>query len=227
MTSARRLTFLLLVGLGGVAFLASLGVWQLQRLEWKQGIIAELESRLALEPLALTGSETAESANFRRAMATGRYVETRPATFLTSMKPTGPGHRLIYAFELSGGGRILVDRGYLPDGLEPPPPPIEEVSLTGALHWPNEISAFTPDPNIAERRWFARDVPSLASALETQPVMLVESARSDGGEWPKPLPVSVDLPNDHLGYAVTWFSVATIWLVMTVLLMRRRRDNAN
>lgn len=221
MTFSRRLAFLIVIGAGGLAVLIGLGTWQMQRLAWKEAMIADLESRLAQAPLELTGSETEEADAFRRASAVGRYVDATPARFLTSMKPTGPGFRIIQPFELSNGARILVDRGYAPEAQDPGPPPETAMSLTGALHWPNEISAFTPDPNLETRLWFARDVPSLSAAFDTEQVMLVLDAPDHDATWPKPLAVSVDLPNDHLGYAITWFSLAVVWLVMSVILMRR------
>ncbi len=45
----------------------------------------------------------------------------------------------------------------------------------------------------------------------------------DLGEWPKPMRLGVNLRNDHLGYAITWFSLAAIWAVMSALLARRER----
>lgn len=229
MTLTRRLAFALFIGLGGLAVLVGLGLWQMQRLEWKEALIADLEARLSQPAIVVSGNESVGDDNLRRARAVGRFVDAEPARFLTSLKPHGPGHRLISAFQLEQGERILVDRGYLPDHTPLPAPPTGPVELTGALQWPNEISSFTPDPNLAERLWFARDVPSLAAALGTRPVMLVLDAQPGASptDWPKPMPVSVDLPNDHLGYAVTWFSLAAIWLVMTALLMRGRIGSAD
>ncbi len=234
MRDGRRLWFLILVGIGGVAVLAGLGAWQVQRLAWKNGLIAELERRLAEAPLTLDGSERMESHNFRRARATGRFapgdpVGRSPARFLTSERPDGPGFRLIEPFALESGRRILVDRGYVPDAVTPPPAPEGRVGIVGALHWPREVGGFTPDPAVEAGRWFARDVPALAAALGAEPVMLVLSERpvsfADGrapsGDWPRPTPVTVDLPNDHLGYAITWFGLAAVWVVMSATLLLR------
>lgn len=229
MSRGRRYLFILIVGLGGLAVLLSLGSWQVRRLAWKNDLIASLETRLAESPIALTGAETTGDHNFRRAVAEGAFRPTpqdakTPARFLTSQTPYGPGFRAISAFELSNGVRVLVDRGFTPDQTAIPEPPEGPVALNGALHWPLEVGSFTPAPAIEEGRWFARDVPALAEALGTAPVMLVLSEPESAETWPQPVPVTVDLPNDHLGYAVTWFGLAAVWAAMSIALLLRRRE---
>lgn len=225
MTRSRRIAFVLVIGLGGVALLSALGFWQTQRLFWKLDLIAELEARQAEPAIALTGDERPEVDNFRNAVAVGAFTNDPPARFLTSERPTGPGYRYIHVFELADGRRILVDRGYVPDRVTPAAPPEGETRVIGALHWPREKTAFTPHPDLTAGRWFARDTPKLAAALDAEPVLLVVSRPATDDPtalWPKPIPPSVDLPNNHLGYAVTWFSLALIWAAMTAILLLRR-----
>ena len=214
MTGWRRLVFLAVVGLGGVAALIVLGTWQLQRLEWKTALLLELEANAERDALFVKGDETVDGQNYRPAHADGVYVASEPPVrYLTSLKPFGAGHRIIHAFDLRRGGRILVDRGYVRQGDPVPPPPPGLVGLKGTLHWPNEIGFFTPDPNRSERLWFARDVPSMAKELGAQPVMLVlgiNELRS-----PIAIPVEMQVPNNHLVYAITWYSLALVWFIMT------------
>lgn len=218
----RRWLFVLIVGLGGISLLAALGVWQTQRLIWKNGIIAEIEARLAGAPTYLEGDETFETHNYRRAIAEGQFTDEPPARFLTSLKPFGPGFRIIHTFELLRGGRILIDRGFVRQGETPPPPSTDLVALTGVLHWPAEKNAFTPNPNLRERLWFDRDVASLAEALDAQPVMLVLGENESRS--PISIPVSTaGIPNNHLAYAITWYSLAVVWFVMTVVTILRWR----
>ena len=93
-------------------------------------------------------------------------------------------------------------------------------TVEGVLLWPDETDSFTSAPDRAKNIWFARDAPLMAEALGTEPVMIVVSA-SDDPEAPTPLPVGVNIPNDHLGYAVTWFSLAAVWAMMTGYLLWR------
>ncbi len=85
------------------------------------------------------------------------------------------------------------------------------------------MDGYTPEPDREAELWFARDVPAMAAALDTEPVLIVRRA---GGELPGVTPWPVDtagIPNDHLEYAITWFSLAAIWLAMTGFLVYRMR----
>jgi surfeit locus 1 family protein len=98
--------------------------------------------------------------------------------------------------------------------------------VVGTLHWPDETDSFTPPPDAARDIWFARDVPAMAAKLQTEPVLIV--TREATGDGITPLPVGTQgIPNNHLNYAVTWFSLAAVWAGMTLLLLwriRRRTD---
>ena len=99
--------------------------------------------------------------------------------------------------------------------------------MVGALYWPDETDGFTPAPDREANIWFARDLGPMAEALGTEPLLIVAEQHSGslgGGEWPKPLRLGVNLANNHLQYAITWFSLALIWAVMSALLVRRERE---
>ena len=221
----RGLILAALFGLGGTAILVSLGVWQTQRLAWKEGVIAELETRLSAAPVPLPLAPTEAADEYLRVAADGR-IGPEELHVLTSAKPWGPGFRVITPFETPDGRRVLVDRGYVPQTEKAAARQAETLALTGALLWPDETDSFTPEPDAAKNMWFARDVGKMAAALGTEPVLIV--AETPGSEeWPKPQPLTVALPNDHLQYAITWFSLAAIWLTMTgALLLRQRRRAA-
>ncbi|HUF55849.1 MAG TPA: SURF1 family protein [Thermohalobaculum sp.] len=210
-------------GLFGAAVLIALGVWQLQRLEWKEGVIARLETRLAAEPAALPAEPDPAEDDFLRVSADGRLGE-RALHVLTSRRGQGPGYRVIAPLETAAGRRVLVDLGFLPDDMRTGgfPGSGTQARVTGALYWPDEVDGFTPEPDRAEETWFARDLVPMADALETEPVLVVAEAH-DLGQWPMPLRLGIDVPNNHLGYALTWFSLALVWAVMSALLVRRER----
>lgn len=221
----RRLIFPLLFGLIGAAILIGLGVWQLQRLAWKEGILAAIESRLDAPPAPLPPQPDSVADRYLPVTVTGAFTGEE-IDVLSSRKEIGAGFRIVAAFQTETGRRILVDRGFLPDEARGLPREAREATVTGTLHWPEETDRFTPPPDQTRRIWFARDVARMAEALRTEPVLVV--ARSDTGDGIEPLPVdTASIPNDHLNYAITWFSLAVVWLGMTALLLWRIRPRSD
>ena len=147
---------------------------------------------------------------------------------LVSQKQVGAGYRIIRPL-MTDEGPLLVDLGFVrtrdADDLR-----FEEggpVTVVGNLQWPQEVDGFTPEPDLSENIWFARDVPAMAEALDTRPVLVVRrEAPAEGGPV-TPLPVDTGaIPNDHLEYALTWFSLAAIWVCMSgfYFVLRSRRS---
>lgn len=212
-----RLSSLLLLAFGviGTAVLIWLGVWQLQRLEWKEGILSEIESRIVADPVALPAQIEPERDKYLPVRVTGT-VTGGELHVLVSRKQVGPGYRIISRFVTEAGRSVLLDRGFVKIDQKNASRPLGETSVLGNLHWPEETGSAIPEPDLKAGIWFARDVPAMAQVLGTEPVLIV--ARSEG--WASnpltPLPVdTAGIPNDHLNYAITWFSLAVIWLVMT------------
>jgi surfeit locus 1 family protein len=220
---SRPMILPLLFGLIGAAVLVGLGVWQLQRLDWKEKILAEIAARIAAPPVALPAAPDPAADRYLPVSATGRF--TGPALeVLVSRKQVGAGVRIIAAFETLDGRVLLVDRGFVAQEARGalPQPSVGPLEVAGNLHWPDEVDSYTPAPDPAAGLWFARDVPAMAQALGTEPVLIV--ARSDTGDGIEPLPVDgAGIPNDHFGYAVQWFSLAAVWLGMTGYLLWRIR----
>lgn len=219
----KRMIFPVLLGLVGCAILISLGTWQVQRLAWKEAMLAEIDARISADPVALPASPDPEADRFLPVQATGRLGEGR-IRVLVSQKQVGAGYRIIAPFE-TGGRTVLLDRGILPIADPLPDGPKADVTVTGNLHWPDEVDGYTPEPDLTRDIWFARDVPRMAEALGADPVLLVLRQADPGTPEIVPLPVSrAGIPNDHLSYAVTWFSLAVIWFGMTAFLLWRIRQ---
>jgi surfeit locus 1 family protein len=229
----RRIVVPAIFGVVGVAILLALGLWQVQRLAWKEGLIADIEARLAADPLPVPGDPDPVRDRLLRVEATG-LIGRDELHVLSSLKPWGAGYRIVSPMSLADGRRILVDLGFVPQDMKDPAarpgapaagpaaamgPGRAPDQVTGLLLWPAETDSFTPEPELVRNIWFARDVPRMAEALGTEPVLLVAESFS-GGEWPKPAPPGTDLPNRHLEYAVTWFGLAAAWAGMTVFWIR-------
>jgi surfeit locus 1 family protein len=221
----RRMIAPLLFGLIGAAILIGLGNWQLKRLAWKESVLADISARLNDTPVPLPATPDPTADLYLPVQVSGRFLG-EDLDVLVSRKEIGAGFRVIAAYETTEGRRILIDRGFVTDAARGLPRMAREETITGTLHWPRETDGYTPPPDPATGMWFARDVPAMALGLQTEPVLVV--ARSDTGDGIEPMPVGTEgIPNDHLQYAITWFSLAVVWLGMTGLLLwriRRRID---
>ncbi|MEM8789011.1 MAG: SURF1 family protein [Pseudomonadota bacterium] len=214
-----RLAFLVLFGLAGAALLIGLCVWQVQRLAWKEALIAELGARAAAEPVPLPAAPQEALHAFLSVTLEGRF-DAGALHVLSSQRFVGPGFRVVAPFELGNGRRILVDRGFLPEAEKAAPLDAGPVAFTATLLWPNERDMFTPEPNTARNIWFARDPEAMSAVLNTEPVLAVASAAT-GTPSPAPQSVGVNLRNNHRQYAITWALLAAAWLGMTGLLIYR------
>lgn len=227
----RRIAGALVIGVAGVAILIALGVWQVQRLAWKEGVLADLEARIAADPVAVPASPDPVDAAYLPVQADGSF-DPGGLRVLASVKEFGPAHRWIGALVLGDGRRVLVDRGVTSaTANDVPLPPGGAARVTGNLHWPDEVDGFTPEPDIAANIWYARDVAAMAKALDTEPVLIVaRRVEGDNGQITT-FPVGTEgIPNDHLEYAITWFSLALVWAVMTgflVVRLSRARQEEN
>lgn len=219
----RRTLFLLIVGLGGAATLIWLGVWQFQRLAWKEAIIADINTRIAAAPVDLPASVNRDLDAYLPVTVSGAF-EQGEVHVLVSQKDVGAGYRIITPFVLEDGRRIMVDRGFAVASAKDAARSDGPATITGNLQWPQETDSFTPEADLKGNIWFARDVPAMAQTLGTQPVLLVTRSSTPPAAGISPLPVdTARIPNDHLQYAITWFSLAAIWLGMSLFFLRRRR----
>lgn len=222
----RRAIAALIFGIAGTLVLLALGFWQVQRLAWKEGVIARFEERLAAAPAALPENPERARDDFLRVALEGR-LGAEELHVLTSLKPHGPGYRVIAPVETDGGRLVMTDLGFVPEDMKDRAlrPVADRVALIGALYWPDEVDGFTPEPDRERAIWFARDLQAMAEALGTEPLLVIAESH-DLGPWPIPRRLGVALPNDHLGYAITWFSLALIWAVMSALLVRREQGRS-
>jgi surfeit locus 1 family protein len=217
----RRVLMPLAFGAIGVGTLLGLGFWQLARLEVKEAYLAKIDAAIAAAPVALPATPNPAADKFRAVIITGQFTGDA-LDVLVSRKEIGAGVRVIEAFVTDTGRRIMVDRGFVPDANRKVDRATDVAEVTGNLHWPLETDSYTPAPDEATGLWFARDVPAMAQALKTDAVMVV--ARSDTGGGVEALPVDgAGIPNDHLQYAITWFSLAVVWAGMTGLFLWRNR----
>lgn len=205
----------------GLASFVGLGVWQLQRLDWKQGVLAEIEAQIAGEAVPLPVEPTPETDRYQPVEISG-VMGVAELHVLVSSRDYGAGFRIIAPFTTEGGRRIMVDRGFVLNEAKDAARTTGEMRLEGNLHWPDERDSYTPEDDPEGNWWYARDVEKMARALGTDPVLVI--ARTGTDPQVRPMPVTTEgIPNDHLEYAMTWFLMAVTWVGMTGFALWRIR----
>jgi surfeit locus 1 family protein len=233
---AERFPFGLTLATGiALAILIALGVWQLQRLAWKQDLIGRLDALAAApaEPVdrVLGRLSAGADVNFTRVVATCPGLAEAPFVELYAMREGQAGSRLISACAVSAGGyrTLLVDRGFVIDTVSARPSVSSgagaPLRVTGVLRAPDPASRFAP-PNTPSR-FFTRDPAAMAAALGvTAPApmyLMAETVITPGFPALTAAPVPTELANRHLEYALTWFGLAAALVgVYAALLLRRR-----
>jgi surfeit locus 1 family protein len=221
-----------------------LGTWQLERLRWKEGLIADLESKLSAKPVELPPRErwshlSAAGDEFRRVAFPAEFLPDQEALVYSSgssLRPdaAGPGYWIFSLARLLGGSVVVVNRGFVPDGKQDSKTRAEGqpkgvVEIVGVMRWPETRGQFTPADEPAKNLWFARDPASMAVAKKwgtIAPFYIDQEAPPAPGGWPKVGPLKASLPNNHLQYAVTWYGLALVVLISAAFFLRVRRRAA-
>ncbi|APZ51774.1 SURF1 family protein [Salipiger abyssi] len=213
----------LLFGLIGAGILVWLGIWQMQRLEWKQGVLAEIEARISGDPEPLPVMISPEEQRYQPVELSGEILPGE-VRVLVSQKQIGAGYRIVSPFRTEDDRLILLDRGFTRDEFKDTPRRIGPAEVQGNLHWPDDRNSATPENDVAANIWFARDIGAMAEELGTEPLLVIARATDPKDPEIDPLPVDTSgIPNDHLQYAITWFSLAVVWLIMTAYYIARQR----
>jgi surfeit locus 1 family protein len=209
------------------AVLISLGWWQLDRKAWKEGLIATIEQRLSAPPIALPAPATwprlsAPRDEFRRVALTAEFLNDREALVYTSGSSlregsSGPGYWVFTPARLPEGALVMVNRGFVPNGRQDPETrPDGEVAgpidIVGVLRWPEPPGLFTPAGDPTRNIWFSRDSNAIAAAkgVSVAPFYLEMERPDPPGGLPQTGRLHPNLPNNHLGYALTWLGMACV-----------------
>ncbi|HUO91693.1 MAG TPA: SURF1 family protein [Rhizomicrobium sp.] len=215
--------FLMLIGLG---------VWQLERLQWKLGLIAEMNDHLGAPPLSLDDilKRAPQDAQYRRVALDGHFENDHEAYVFAATDNGLSAYHVVTPFVLDDGRTLLVDRGIVPPALRDPETRragllTGEQRIVGVWRKTDPPGVFTPAPDLKNRVWYSRNVTDIARALHIRlaaPVIVEADATAVPGGWPKGGQTVVNLPNDHLQYALTWFLMAGALLVIYLAYHRAR-----
>jgi len=211
----------------GVVILLCLGVWQVQRLQWKTQLLARIAALQSApsEPLGVVLNRIRDGGevDFVRVQTACRSLQQTPTLHLYAILDGVMGDRLITACPMSSGAyrTLLVDRGFV--GAEQlskvSPGPATPGPIIGVLRKTEKPNWLSPPNSVAKNDWHTRDIPAMAAALNAPapaPVILMLETPGPTGFGPRPAAIPTDIPNNHLGYALTWFGLA-IGLVISYI----------
>jgi surfeit locus 1 family protein len=222
---------LLVPALVAFVVLIGLGTWQLQRKAWKEGLIATLNAQLAAPPAALPPraawpSLDQQKNEYRRVTLTVKFDNTKEALVFaapSAFRPdvSSPGSWIFTPARLADGGIVMVNRGFVPESRQDPKTrPEGEIAgplqIVGAMRWPDARHWFTPSDEPAHNLWFSRDPQSIAAAKGLGPVApfyVEQESPAPPGGLPQPGKLVVELPDNHLQYALTWYGLAIVLVV--------------
>lgn len=215
---------------------SALGVWQVQRLAWKQDLIRQVDARIHADPVPAPGpagfdAVTRPTDQYRRVTVGGRFRHDREAR-VKAVTDLGPGFWVVTPLEDARGFIVLINRGFVPSERASPETRAEgqvdgPVSVTGLLRISEPKGGFLRDNDPAGDRWFSRDVAAIAQAKRLSgpvaPYFIDADATPNPGGWPRGGLTVVRFANSHLVYALTWFGLALMSAGAAVLWLREER----
>ncbi|MEL6436512.1 MAG: SURF1 family protein [Pseudomonadota bacterium] len=214
-----------------LAVLLALGTWQVQRLAWKENLIATVERRMAADPLpileATFGADQSEGIDYRPVTLSGTFVPDEVFFEFTTHKGIS-GWNLFHLLEYEPDQRdrglryTIVNRGFIPYDMrdtwrEVAPLPTDAVEVAGLLRMPltGKPGFALPDNEIEERTFYWRSTVDMAVAAGIEPEVVTAWYVDEGmpgngklGDWPVTGTTIVTFSNNHLQYAITWYGLA-------------------
>ncbi len=223
-----------------LAILIALGTWQVERLHWKEGLLADIAARLAAPVVPLSDIEAMAAKGgdieYRRVTLSGVYDNSRERHFFATWRGQ-TGFYVYTPLRLSDGRDVFVNRGFVPyDNKEP------EMRMQGQLTGEQTVNGLArsklsgkpswivPDNDVAKNIFYWKDLDVMASSTGLDKAAVVPFfVDADDTPNPKGMPIGgvteVDLPNNHLQYAFTWYGLAATLVVIVVVARFRKRGN--
>ena len=232
MTRFRTLLWPTLFTVPVLLALLALGSWQIERLFWKREQIAERQAAVAAAPVAAPRSlEEARSMEFRHVTDEGVFLHDKEIFLGATSEAGRNGYQVLTPLREAGGRNVFVNRGFIPAELKDPLTRSEgeiagTVRVQGLLRLPpaGKPAWFLPDNRRDLNYWLWVDLPAIAAADRLDhvaPFYIDADATPNPGGWPKGGITRLELRNDHLQYAITWFSLAVALIVIYFVYCRR------
>lgn len=219
--------------------LCELGFWQLQRLAWKESLIARVENRHNISVAVPIRAESdwpkidAEQDEYLHVKVKGKFRYDREAFAYALLsdakgKYSGPGYWVMTPLELESGATVIVNRGFAPMDRMDLPTKIAgqedaEITVTGLLRLPEGRNWFTPADDPVRGIWQERDPAAIAKAYGLARVapFFIDADASGPNGLPQGGETRVSFSNNHLQYAVTWFGLALALIAVFLAFARK------
>jgi surfeit locus 1 family protein len=206
--------------------LVGLGTWQVQRLHWKLGILAQIARAEASDPVPLP----ADPSPYVKVAVSGRFDTARSALYGAEVRdtPAGPemGSQLVVPLDRDDAPPLLVDRGWVPQTRRRPiDQPEGTVTVVGYIRPADKSAWFSARDDVTGRQFFTLDPAVIGAALglsRVAPFTLVVLGTAPAAHWPDPARHLPEPPNNHLSYAITWYGLAVALVVVFVVWARPR-----
>jgi surfeit locus 1 family protein len=209
-----------------------LGTWQVQRLQWKENLIAEIEAGKAGTPLTQLPRDEAElkPLEFRTVKLSGSWKRDMEFHLSPRFFKGTLGYSILSPLQLNDGRIVMVNRGWIPQDYKdiktrPQTAPRETATITGILRLGPERGPMTPKNQPEKNIWFGRDVAAMAEQAQLKNVLPLTVDRvgtQDMKKLPVPSDGTIRLRNDHLSYVITWYGIAFSILVMFAVYHRKK-----
>lgn len=239
--SAKTWIFVILM-LALAAVCVWLGTWQLHRLGEKEALIAAVDARLHNDPVPVPSANRwadldLEALAYQPVSLTGSFRYNQTVTVFTSLAnargpASGPGYWVVTPFILADGGTVFVNRGFIPQDFQETAVTDgqgddSQVTISGLLRPAEAPGMMTPGPNMSDRIEWVRDPQRLAAmvdpALAPFAPFYIDLPAGPAGELPQGGETVIEFPNNHLGYAYTWYGFAIVAVVMLGFWLARER----
>ncbi|MGL4199367.1 MAG: SURF1 family protein [Allorhizobium sp.] len=222
-----------------LVILLSLGTWQVQRLTWKEQLMAEIAERSTAPAIAVADVErqlaAGEAIDYRHASATGRYLNDKERHFLATFEGQS-GFYVYTPLELADDRYLFVNRGFVPyDRKDPATRPESQLdgeqAVTGLARaeLTEKPSSLVPDNDEKANIFYWKDLSRMAASTglpqdRVLPFFLDADSTPVAGGLPKGGVTQIDLPNNHLQYAITWYGLAFALVAVTLAGFFRRKS---
>ncbi|MES5097312.1 SURF1 family protein [Agrobacterium sp. BA1120] len=227
--SHRGLWFAAPLVLLALIILVALGTWQVKRMYWKEGLLVDIQQRIHAAPAPLSDIEALAASGgdieYRTVALSGTFDHTKEQHFFATFEGQ-TGYYIYTPLRLSDGRAIFINRGFVPYEMKEPSKReagevagIVSVEGLARARLTTKPSSLLPENDLAKNIYYWKDWSAMASRAGIPPAQLVPffvdaNAAPNPGGWPKGGVTLIDLPNNHLQYAITWYGLALALVIV-------------